>query len=197
MRPVESGGTVTSLRQALGLIKMGAPLHPILVHFTIALTSASLAFDAISFFFGVASLQAAGWWTLAASVVATVFTLATGVTSRLRLAVEEGEARSFLRAHMALGPVFFGLLIGVSVWRAVLWETERGLSWWYLIAMAVVALVMGLQGYLGGELVYRYGAEVERDYRELPVRSADTQAPVLASSNPPALGRAGRHGGAE
>lgn len=195
-RPIEGGGTVTSLKGALGLIKMGAPLHPILVHFTIALTSASLAFDAISFFFGVASVSDVGWWTLAASVMATVFTLATGVTSRMRLPVAEGEARSFLRAHMALGPIFFGLLIGVGVWRAVLWEAGRSVSWWYLIAMAGVALVMGAQGYLGGELVYRYGAEVERDYRELPVRSADSQAPVLASSNLSSPGRASRHGGA-
>lgn len=196
-RLMESGGTVKSLRQALGLIKLGAPLHPILVHFTIALTSVSLAFNAISFFFSVASLSEAAWWTLAVSVIATMFTLATGVTSRLRLAVEEGEARSFLRAHMALGPVFFGLLIGVSVWRAVLWETERGVSWWYLSTMAVVALVMGAQGYLGGELVYRYGAEVERDYRELPVRSADSQAPALTPSSLPAQVLAGRRGGAE
>jgi len=196
-RLMESGGTVKSLRQALGLIKLGAPLHPILVHFTIALTSVSLAFDAISFFFSVASLSEAAWWTLAVSVIATMFTLATGVTSRLRLAVEEGEARSFLRAHMALGPVFFGLLIGVSVWRAVLWETERGVSWWYLSTMAVVALVMGAQGYLGGELVYRYGAEVERDYRELPVRSADSQAPALTPASLPAQVLAGRRGGAE
>ena len=196
-RLMESGGTVKSLRQVLGLIKLGAPLHPILVHFTIALTSVSLAFDAISFFFSVASLSEAAWWTLAVSVIATMFTLATGVTSRLRLAVEECEARSFLRAHMALGPVFFGLLIGVSVWRAVLWETERGVSWWYLSTMAVVALVMGAQGYLGGELVYRYGAEVERDYRELPVRSADSQAPALTPSSLPAQVLAGRRGGAE
>lgn len=195
-RTVESGGTVTSLRQALGLIKMGAPLHPILVHFTIALTAASVAFDAISFFFGVASLAEAGWWTLAASVVATVFTLATGVTSRMRLAVEEGAARSFLRAHMALGPLFFGLLIGVGLWRAALWEAGRGVTWWYLIAIAVVALVVGAQGYLGGELVYRYGAEVERDYRELPVRQAESQAPALSSSNPSEPADASRHGGA-
>ncbi len=63
--------------------------------------------------------------------------------------------------------------------------------------MAVVALVMGAQGYLGGELVYRYGAEVERDYRELPVRSADSQAPALTPSSLPAQVLAGRRGGAE
>ena len=40
-RPTERGGTVTSLKRALSLIKMGAPMHPIFVHFTIALTTAS------------------------------------------------------------------------------------------------------------------------------------------------------------
>jgi uncharacterized membrane protein len=184
------------LGQALRLIKMGAPLHPIMVHFTIALTSASFAFDAIGFLSGNVSLSAAGWWTLAGSILMTVFTIVTGLTSRLRLPVEEGEARSFLRAHMALGPIFFGLLIGVAIWRAVLWESGRGVSWWYLIAMALVGLVMTAQGYLGGELVYRYGAEVERHYRELPIRSADTKPPALASMKLPAPVRASRHGGA-
>lgn len=195
-RPVESGGTVTSLRRALGLLRMGAPLHPILVHFTIALTSASLAFDAVGFLAGVESLAVAGWWTLAAAVVITVFTLATGLASRLRLPVEEGEARSFLRAHMALGPAFFGLLVGAGVWRAALWEAGGAVSWWYLIAMGVVALVMGAQGYLGGELVYRYGAEVERDYRGLPVRGAGSKAPPLAPAKRAAPVRAGGRGGA-
>src|SRR5205814_6602451 len=131
-------------------------------------------------FFGVASLAAAAWWTLAGSVVATVFTLATGVTSRIRLPIEEGEARSFLRAHMALGPIFFGLLLAMGAWRAGLWESGRGVTWWYLAAMSVLALVMTAQGYLGGELVYRYGTEVERAYRELPGRPA----PSLTLSPP-------------
>ena len=46
-RPTERGGTVKSLRQAMSLIKMGAPMHPIFVHFTIALTASSLVFDAL------------------------------------------------------------------------------------------------------------------------------------------------------
>ena len=58
-RETERGGTVRGFDQAVRLVKLGAPLHPILVHFTIALTGASLAFDAMGFFFGVASLAAA------------------------------------------------------------------------------------------------------------------------------------------
>jgi uncharacterized membrane protein len=176
-RPTEQGGTVTSLRQALSLIKMGAPMHPIFVHFTIALTSASLAFDALGFFTGKASLTAAGGWTLLGSALMTLATLSTGLTSAARAPVEEGEARSFLRAHMALGMVFYGLLVAIFFWRISLWQSGQSVSWLYLAALAFVSLVMTAQGYLGGELVYRYGVEVEQAYRELPERDADSTPP--------------------
>ena len=55
-----------------------------------------------------------------------------------------------------------------------------GVSWLYLAALAVVSLLMTVQGYLGGELVYRYGVEVEQAYRELPVRQVDAASPPLA-----------------
>ena len=192
-RPTERGGTVTSLRQALGLIKMGAPMHPIFVHFTIALTSASLIFDALGFFSGRASLTAAGGWTLVGSALMTLATLSTGLTSSTRAPVEEGEARSFLRAHMALGFIFYGLLVAITFWRASLWQSGQGVSWAYLAALAFVSLVMTVQGYLGGELVYRYGVEVEQTYRELPEREADSTPPPLVAA--PARAAAPKRGG--
>jgi uncharacterized membrane protein len=181
-RPTERGGPVTSLSQAVGLFKMGAPMHPIFVHFTIALTSASLIFDALGFWFEKASLSATAGWTLVGSGVITLLTLSTGLTSAARAPIEEGEARSFLRAHMALGLIFYGLLVGVTVWRLSIWQSGRGVSWFYLISLAFVSLVMTVQGYLGGELVYRYGVEVEQTYRELPVADAKLSPPQLAAT---------------
>ena len=178
-RPTEKGGTVTSLRQAMSLIKMGAPVHPIFVHFTIALTSASLIFDALGFFFNKASLTAAGGWTLIGSALMTLATISTGLTSSARAPIEEGEARSFLRAHMVLGLIFYGLLVAIVFWRLSLWQDGRSVSWVYLASLAVVAMVMTVQGYLGGELVYRYGVEVEQSYRELPERQAESTPPPL------------------
>src|SRR5688572_7882105 len=182
-RPTEKGGTVKSLKEALKLFKLGAPMHPIFVHFTIALTSASLIFDALGFFLDKASLTATGGWTLFGSAVTTLMTISTGLTSSTRAPIEEGEARSFLRAHMALGLIFFGLLVAVTFWRVSLWQNGRGVSWLYLTSLAVVALVMTMQGYLGGELVYRYGVEVEQAHRELPERKANTSPPQLTSSS--------------
>jgi uncharacterized membrane protein len=181
-RPTEQGGPVKDLRHALRLFKLGAPMHPIFVHFTIALTSASLVFDALGFFLGKTSLTNAGGWTLLGSAVMTLMTISTGLTSSTRAPVEEGEARSFLRAHMALGLIFYGLLVAVTFWRVSLWQNGRGVTWLYLISLAALSLVMSMQGYLGGELVYRYGVEVERAHRELPEREAQSEPPRLAGS---------------
>ncbi len=172
------------MKEAARLFKLGAPTHPIFVHFTIALTASSLVFDALGLFTGLASLTAAGGWTLVGSALMTLITISTGLTSSSRAPVEEGEARSFLRTHMALGFIFYGLLLAVTLWRLYLWQEGLSVSWWYLAAMAVVSLVMLAQGYLGGELVYRYGMEVEQAYRELPEREAKSAPPSLASSPP-------------
>jgi uncharacterized membrane protein len=197
-RPTEKGGTVRSAKEAMSLFKMGAPMHPIFVHFTIALTASSLAFDALGFFLGRASLTAAGGWALVGSALMTLMTISTGLTSSTRAPVEEGEARSFLRAHMALGFIFYGLLVAITLWRLSLWQAGAGVSWLYLATMAVVSLVMTVQGYLGGELVYRYGVEVEQTYRELPERETNSAPPALASSPPRAASAtvAGKDGGA-
>src|SRR5918993_3368713 len=184
-RPTERGGTVTSLGQALRLVKMGAPMHPIFVHFTIALTSGSLVFDALGFFLSKTSLTNAGGWTLLGSAVMTLMTISTGLTSSTRAPIEEGEARSFLRAHMALGLIFYGLLVAITFWRLSLWQAEQRLSWLYLASLAIVSLVMTVQGYLGGELVYRYGVEVEQTYRELPDHGAKSSPPQVQSKSTP------------
>jgi uncharacterized membrane protein len=109
-------------------------------------------------------------------------TISTGLTSSTRAPIEEGEARSFLRAHMALGLIFYGLLLAMTFWRLSLWQAGQGVSWLYLASLAIVSLVMSMQGYLGGELVYRYGVEVEQAHRELPERKAHSAPPRLVAS---------------
>lgn len=158
-------------------MRRAAPLHPILVHFTIALTATALAFDLLGRVLHAPGLAVAGWWTLAFSAAATVPTGATGVVSRLGVDIGEGEARAYLRLHMALGPVFFGMLVAMTVWRAVLWTAGREVGWWYLAALGLTAATMAVQGYLGGELVYRWGAAVEGRHRDLRQRHASDTPP--------------------
>jgi len=95
----------------------------------------------------------------------------------MSLDIGEGTARSYLRLHMALGPTFFGMLVAVAIWRGLLWRAEVPPGWWYLASLAVTSGVMAVQGYAGGELVYRWGAEVEGVVRGLRQRHASTPAP--------------------
>ena len=162
------------------VMRRAAPLHPILVHFTIALTSASLFFDLLGRVLHAPGLAAAGWWTLALSAVSTVLTLATGVVSRLGIDIGEGEARSWLRLHMALGPIFFGMLVAMTAWRGQLWSAEREAGWWYLAALGLTVIVMTVQGFIGGELVYRWGVAVEGSHRDLRQRRAAEPPPRRA-----------------
>lgn len=156
------------------MLTIGAPLHPIFVHFTIALTTASFLFDVAGWFLHARGLADAAWWTIASAVPATVLTIITGVASRLHLPVEEGtEARTFLRLHMAIGPIVFGLLVLTAVWRGAVWENAAVPSGWYLGWCALVLLCTAAQGYLGGEMVYRFGMEVKGTYRALRVSRAN------------------------
>jgi uncharacterized membrane protein len=110
-----------------------------------------------------------------------LITISTGLTSAARAPLEEGEARSFLRAHMALGLIFYGLLVAITFWRVSLWQRGQGVALLYLLTLGIVSLVMTMQGYLGGELVYRYGVEVEQTPRKLPEREAQSAPPRLAT----------------
>jgi uncharacterized membrane protein len=153
-------------------LSRAAPLHPILVHFTIGLVGASFAFDAIGSWTGSGSLAAAGWWTIAFVIPLTVLTLATGLVSRLRVPVAEGRALRYLRFHTALGPIFFGGLLSLGLWRSRFWGRDVAPNTSYLVALAVLVLLMTVQGYLGGELVYRFGLEVRGRYKRLPLHDS-------------------------
>jgi uncharacterized membrane protein len=160
-------------------LRPAAPMHPIFVHFTIALTAASVLFDFLGKYLPYSSLSEAAWWTIAASTVITLFTIASGLISRLRVSMEEGStARKYLQLHIAIGPIFFGGLLALSVWRAMIWQSKYSASWIYLTCGGILLLLMFVQGYLGGELVYRFGADVKGVYPSLPVGTSTSPTPL-------------------
>ena len=177
------GPVPTSAGAVVRTLAFPRSLHPILVHYTIALTSSSLVFDLLGRVLRQRELVTTGWWTLALGVAATMLTLVTGVTARRRLDIGEGTARSYLRLHMALGPAFFGMLLATAIWRAWLWSAREPPGWWYLAALAATCGVMAVQGYAGGELVYRWGADVGGRARGLRQGHATEPPPALRTAS--------------
>jgi uncharacterized membrane protein len=178
----EGRGPIRHWRHAWRVAGLTAPLHPILVHFTIAFFVGSVACDAVGYMLGSRSLLEGAWWMMAGSLLATPPTVLTGALSRRRLPMEESEARSFLRGHMAVGFIIFGLLTILTLWRARIWEAGDPVTLAYLGLAGASVVIMTLQGYLGGELVYRYGTEVANVYRQLPDHESGSRPPALFPS---------------
>jgi uncharacterized membrane protein len=156
------------------MLSLRSPVHPIAVHFTIALTTSSFFFDLLGVFRSDRSLAAAGWWALVGAVIATVAALVTGTASRRRVPMGEGMARRYLRLHMALGPMFIGALLLNGFWRWSYWRAAVSPSWLYFVGFGGVLLLLTVQGYLGGELVYDFGVEVRGAYPFLRVTEKDS-----------------------
>jgi uncharacterized membrane protein len=173
------------MRMSVSLaIRPAAPLHPVFVHFTIALVAVSLFLDVAARLYGSASLSAAAWWTLAMSVPVTIITIISGIMSRRRVPIAEGVALRYLRLHVVLGPTFFGCLAAMAAWRAVLWTRAVLPGWWYLTALAVVTMLMAAQAYIGGELVYRFGVSVRGGYARLALHRSESHRPDALAAGP-------------
>ena len=136
------------------------PIHPMLVHFSIALLSATVFLD----------LLGQRWWREECRIV-SLYTFVLGLGGALvsvasgamaEEAVEHsGVPKQVLELHEALGFATFWIFAGLLGWRAAVWldwVQERpfvsvGLG---LIGVAVLLVA----SYYGGSLVYDYGAGV-------------------------------------
>ena len=140
------------------------PLHPAVVHFPIALSVLSVGADAAGWATRhraiSASFFAAGWWALAAAVASAAVAIVLGISDMRRATIQE-DAHRQVHHHMRIG---FGVFVALAVmfaWRLVrVVDGEFSVGVAYLAAGVVTLLLIGYQGWLGGELVFRLGVGV-------------------------------------
>lgn len=137
------------------------PIHPIVVHFPIALLCASVAFDALSLRWPTGGLRETSLYTLLAGVMAAGVAVVTGGMEE-DLAKRAGAPESVLELHESLGQatlVIFVVLLGLRLAMQLGWLKEiRALS---LGLGAIGIVILSLAGYWGGDLVYTYGIGVK------------------------------------
>jgi len=154
----------------------GRPLHPMLVHFPVALYPTSLVFDVLSHLSDDGNPFVRGAFALIVIALA-VSALAVAAGFADFLLIENGTRTWRIAVlHMSLQLVTAGLFLANAVLRG------RDLDVTATPAGPVILTVVGLLtltvgAALGGELVYRHGRRVELE----PARS---EAPPPAS--PPA-----------
>src|SRR4029453_15301728 len=164
----------------------GRPLHPMLVHFPIALYPTSLVFDVLSHLSEDGNPFVVGAFSLIViALVVSALAVAAGFADFLLI---ENGTRTWRVAvlHMSLQLVTAGLFLANAVLRAR--DLDVPATPTGPIILSVVGLLPLIVGAaLGGELVYRHGRRVELDLvapEELPPAPPPPGTPAPAP--PPA-----------
>jgi uncharacterized membrane protein len=140
-----------------GLRLMGHPLHPALVHFPVALWTASLAADGAGLATGAAIWGLVAWWSLVAGLAAAALAVTAGFVDYSLLSPKHPAFRT-ATAHM-LTMSFSALCFLASVLLRGGPATPAGFGALICSGLGFLALLAG--GWLGGTLVYRFGVAVE------------------------------------
>ena len=142
----------------------GHPLHPALVHFPIALLlSASIA-DA-AWLAGLTADVHLDAVMMAGGLAAGLLAMGAGLVDFARL--EESVAPHALRHMATVGTAWLGYAIALYLRKDVLLLDATNLGTASLAVSLASAFLLVLGGWLGGRLVYTFGAGVSKDRARL------------------------------
>jgi uncharacterized membrane protein len=140
----------------------GHPIHPMLIPFPLALWSTSFVVDVLFYFLRHPTLLVISKFMLAAGCLGAIAAAIVGFIDWL--AIENGEAKRVANWHARLNVaalvVFaISLFLRMGSYSGLV---GRRLTIPFLCSLAGVILIV-ISGWLGGELVFRYGMGQTRD----------------------------------
>jgi uncharacterized membrane protein len=142
-------------------------IHPLLVHFTIALFTASVAFDILGILTKRESLKAAGWWNLLLAAAAAIVTVITGLFAANTLPHAE-EIHELMGIHETLGLIVLGLILVLFIWRGLNHGSVPARLAGVFVLMGIVGVgMMWVGAHYGGEMVYGHGMGVAPMMQEM------------------------------
>ena len=140
---------------------MGHPVHPILQAIPAAVLPASTTFDALAFVSGKEGLSEAGRYSLIFGLLGGVGAAATGILDYYE--IKNRPVRQVALYH-GLSNVALMASYTASLMRRKNGPADVGA----LLLSGLGASLIGLSGYLGGELVYEHGVRVGQDRDGIP-----------------------------
>lgn len=155
----------------------GHPFHPILVTVPIGAWAGSLVFDVASRLVDDPDFLARGaMWLIALGVIGAV---AAAMVGFLDLFAIPSGTRAFRvgLVHMALNLLVTAAYAGSFLWRHAGGGPSGAVGAGQLALNAVTLAVLGVSGFLGGKLAYRYGVRVADEATQAEGFTPRPQAP--------------------
>jgi uncharacterized membrane protein len=138
----------------------GHPFHPILVTVPIGAWVSSLVFDIASHTAGEEEVFVKGaFWLIAIGVLGAAAAAVFGLLDLLSIPRSTAAFRTGL-LHLGLNVAVLGLYVVNFFLRQDGLDEPGGVDTGLIILSAVALALLGVSGWLGGKLAYRYGVRV-------------------------------------
>jgi uncharacterized membrane protein len=137
-------------------------VHPLIVHVPIALSLAAALLYFLSQLLGNDALRAAALWNLDLAALGGIAAVLSGLWAEeaAEAAGLSPTAHELLETHGALGYAAGGMLAGTAILRRVVPEFRQHFAPVYLALIILSAALIGVNGYLGGRMVFTEGVGV-------------------------------------
>jgi uncharacterized membrane protein len=134
-------------------------LHPLAVHFPIALLTASLVLDLAGLVYQNSHAMKSGWWLFAAGSLGLAVTVITGLLAKSAVIIPD-PALTVLGTHQELAFISAAVFAALLFWRIGSRTSIPPRRTMFMSLYATAVLLMWLGALQGGKLVYHYGVGV-------------------------------------
>ena len=137
------------------------PLHPIIVHFVIAMVCFSFFCDVVGYFTRNSRMFEVSFWNLFVASVSIFLAIIVG-QFEAGLAQPYEAAKPVLNLHTIIGWSLAGIVVAVTAWRFVIrLRNTQKIPPAYLGLATILIFLVSFQVYLGTRLVWVYGLHIK------------------------------------
>ena len=136
-------------------------IHPMTIHFTIALFLVAVLFEILGKFMSKPDLRIVGHWNLLLAFFSAGVSVITGLKAE-SVVPHSGQVHEMMEKHELLGITVLIIIFLMNVYNLFLKKrlSPKFESLYFALAIAgVIAISVG--SYFGGEMVFRYGVGVQ------------------------------------
>ena len=154
----------------------GHPIHPMLIPFPIALWTTSFAVDVLFYFYRHNSLPLISKFMIAAGCLGAIAAAVPGIIDWL--AIKDSQVKRVANWHARLNIIALIVFTGSLYFRMNAGSPWVGKHLKIPVLLSLLGVVLiGISGWLGGELAYKYGVGVAPQHDSPEEEAAKVQRP--------------------